>query len=159
MNTSATPSPAQPQVQLAIQKIYLKDASFETPAGVKVFQQAWSPKLSQQLQTRSNKLNEQHHEVVLVLTLTAIMGEAGKEETAFLVEVQQAGLFQIIAPDVALEKHIVNTTCPTILLPYAREAVDNLVVKGGFPPISIPPVNFDVLYQQALAQQQNKPAH
>jgi preprotein translocase subunit SecB len=160
MNTSTTPPPAQPQVQLAIQKIYLKDASFETPAGVKVFQQAWSPKLSQQLQTRSNKLDNALFDVVLMLTLTAIVGEVGKEETAFIIEIQQGGVFQVIAPNTALELQIVNTTCPGILLPYAREAADSLAVKGGFPAISVPPVNFDVLYQQALAQQQpGKAAH
>ena len=159
MNNPNPAAPAQPQAQLAIQKIYLKDASFETPAGIKAFQQAWSPKLNQQLQTRVNKVDNQHAEVVLVLTLSATMGEGEKAETAFIIEVQQAGLFQVIAPDAALERHIMNTTCPAILLPYAREAVDNLVVKGGFPPISVPPINFDALYQQALAQQQNKPAH
>jgi len=159
-----TPSPAaapQPQVQFSIQKIYLKDMSFETPMGVKVFQQPWNPKLNQQLQTQGTKIDDQHHDVVLMMTLQAVFGEAGKEETAFIVEIQQAGIFQIVADNRALEQHIINTTCPSILLPYAREAVDNVVVKGGFPPIALPPINFDVLYQQALAQQQQqgKPAH
>jgi len=150
------------QVQIAIQKIYLKDSSYETPMGVKAFQQTWKPKFNQQLQTSGNKIDDQHHEVILTVTLTAILDVASKEETAFIVEVQQAGIFQITAPNPAIEKQVMATACPNILLPYAREAIDNLVVKGGFPPIAMPPINFDALYQQALlqqTQQQTQPAH
>jgi len=150
MNDTATS-----QAQLVIQKIYLKDSSFETPMGVKAFQQAWKPKFNQQLQTRSAKIDDLHYELVLTITLTAVLDVAKKEETAFIVEVQQAGIFQISTPNTEVEKQIMGTTCPAILFPYAREAIDNLVVRGGFPAVAMPPINFDVLYQQALLQQTN----
>jgi len=144
--------PSTNQIQLAIQKIYLKDSSFETPMGIKAFHQIWKPKFNQQLQTRSNKIDDKHHEVVITITLSAVIEVASKEETAFVVEVQQAGIFQITAPNPDVEKQVASTACPNILFPYAREAIDNLVVKGGFPPVAVPPINFDALYQQALLQ-------
>jgi preprotein translocase subunit SecB len=144
-------------VQIAIQKIFLKDVSYETPMGVKAFQQTWKPKFNQQLQTSGNKIDDKHHEVVLTVTLTAMLDVANKEETAFIVEVKQAGIFQITAPNPAVEKQLMATACPNILFPYAREALDNLVVKGGYPPVVMPPINFDALYQQALLQQNQPP--
>jgi preprotein translocase subunit SecB len=152
MNDTAT-NPAQ----LSIQKIYLKDASYETPMGVKAFQQVWKPKFSQQLQTRGGKIDGHHYEVVLSITLHAVLEVAGKEETAFIVEIQQAGIFQISAATPEMEKEIIGVTCMQILFPYAREAMDNLVMKGGFLPIALPPINFQALYQHAL--QQPQPAH
>lgn len=150
------------QAQLNIQKIYLKDSSYETPMGVKAFQQAWTPKFNQQIQTLGSKIDDKHHEVVLTMTLTAVLDIAGKEETAFIVEVQQAGIFQITAPNPDMEKEIIGTACLQILFPYAREAIDNLITKGGFPALAMPPINFKALYQQALlqqSQQQTQPAH
>jgi len=148
-------NPSPKAAQLTLQKIYLKDASFETPMGVKAFQTSWKPKLNQQLQTRHHKLEEGLHEVILITTLSALLGENEKEETAFIVEVQQAGIFKLQAANTEQEKHLINAACPNILFPYAREAIDNLVVKAGFPAISIPPINFDALYQQALQQNHN----
>jgi preprotein translocase subunit SecB len=145
--------------QLSIQKIYLKDSSYETPMGIKAFQQAWKPKINQQLQTLGSKIDGNNYEVVLTLTLTALLEIAGKEETAFIVEVQQAGIFQIKAANIDQEKEIVGTACMQILFPYAREVIDNLITKGGFMPIMLPPINFHALYQQALLQQQIAPAH
>jgi preprotein translocase subunit SecB len=138
---------------LVLQKIYLKDVSLETPMGFKAFQQAWKPRISQQLQTRHQASENGLHEVILTTTLTAQLGEAGKEETAFIVEVQQAGLFKLQAADENTEKQLVNVACPTILFPYVREAVDNLLVKAGFPAVNMPAINFEALYQQALQQQ------
>lgn len=145
--------------QVSIQKIYLKDASYETPMGVKAFQQAWKPKFNQQLQTSSSKIDETNIEVVLTVTLTAVLEIAGKEETALIIEVQQAGIFFIKAPDAKLEKEIIGTACMEILFPYAREVVDNLANKGGFPSVNMPLINFKALYQQALLKQEKQPAH
>jgi len=149
--------------QLFIQKIYLKDSSYETPMGVKAFQQAWKPKFNQQLQTSGKKIDDSNFEVILTVTLTAILEVAGKEETAFIVEIQQAGIFTITAPDAETEKEIIGTSCMQILFPYAREAMDNLISKGGFLPVAVPPINFKALYQQALLQQEQQqqppPAH
>lgn len=149
---------ASNSTQLSILKIYLKDASFESPMGVKAFQQPWKPKINQELQTRGVKIDDKNHEVILTITLRALLDVGGNEETAFIVEVHQAGIFLITAQNPEAEKEIMGTACMQILFPYAREAMDNLVLKGGFMPIIAPPINFKALYQQAL-QQQVAPAH
>lgn len=140
--------------QFALQRVYLKDMSFEAPMGVKAFMKEWKPQVDQELNTKTAKIDDTNYEVVLTLTITVKLGE----ETAFLVEVQQGGLFHISGlPEQALPQ-LFNTACPQILFPYAREAIDNLVVKGSFPALMLPPVNFDALFahavQQAKAKQQ-----
>lgn len=137
---------------LVLQKIYLKDVSLETPMGIKAFQQAWTPKFNQQLQTRHHKAENNLVEVVLTTTLTAQLGGPEKEETAFIVEVQQAGVFKLQAIDEKTETQLINVACPTILFPYVRETVDSLLLKAGFPAVCMPPINFDALFQQALQQ-------
>lgn len=159
MNDTATPQVAAKQPQLILQKIYLKDASLETPMGIKVFQQAWKPKFSQQMQTRYASINDELREVVLTVTLSALLGETEKEETAFIIEVQQAGLFKLQPEDDNVEKQLMNVACPTILFPYIREAVDCLLVKAGFPAMSMRPVNFDTLYKKSLQEQTPTTAH
>jgi preprotein translocase subunit SecB len=102
------------------------------------------------LNTRSSKADETgNHEVILTITVTAKM----EDKSAFLVEVQQAGIFFAAGIEEDSLKQILATVAPNILFPYAREAIDALVVKGGFPPLMLAPVNFDALYQQAMAQQ------
>lgn len=159
MNDTTAPASPAKQPQLILQKIYLKDVSLETPMGMKAFQQNWSPKVTQHLQTTHKRLNETQCEVVLTATLNAVLGEPEKQETAFIVEVQQAGLFKIQVSDGNTEKQLVNVACPTILFPYVRESIDNLLVKAGFPPLNIPPINFDTLYQQALQEKSATAAH
>ncbi|MEM1187084.1 MAG: protein-export chaperone SecB [Pseudomonadota bacterium] len=145
----------QPQQQFAMQRIYNKDISFESPSSPDVFKKQWQPKINVDLNTRSNPVDEEgNFEVVLSITLTAKIDE----ETAFLVEVQQAGIFFIKGfPDDQLRR-VLGTAAPNILFPYARENIDSLVVKGGFPPIMLAPVNFDALFEQALQQQQAQQA-
>ncbi len=149
-NTEATENGAQqaPEQQFAMQRIYLKDLSFESPMGVDSFKQQWQPKVNQELNTKTNKVDDNHFEVVLTLTVTVKLGE----ETAFLVEVQQAGLFLVKGLEGQQLAGVLNTTCPNILFPYAREAIDNVVTKGSFPALMLPPINFDALFAQALAQ-------
>ena len=116
-----------------------------------VFTKQWQPKVNVDLNTKSDKIDEQgNFEVVLTITITAKV----EEETAFLVEIQQAGIFFITGFEGEDLRRILGTAAPNILFPYAREAIDAVCVKGGFPPVMLAPVNFDALYQQALAQAQ-----
>jgi preprotein translocase subunit SecB len=140
----------QVQQQFTMQRIYVKDISFESPASPDIFRQNWQPNVNVDLNTRSSKADDSgNHEVVLTITVTAKI----EEKNAFLVEVQQAGIFFAVGIEDEPLKQILATVAPNILFPYAREAIDGLVVKGGFPPLMLAPVNFDALYQQAMAQQ------
>ena len=139
----------QVQQQFAMQRIYTKDVSFESPATPDVFKQQWQPAVNVDLNTKSDKVDDSgNFEVVLSVTITAKIDE----ETAFLVEVQQAGIFLISGIEGDDLRRVLGTAAPNILFPYARETIDTLCVKGGFPPVMLAPVNFDALYQQALAQ-------
>ena len=132
----------------AIQRIYLKDLSFETPMGPSVFQKQWQPKVNQDLNTKNTKLENDLYEVALRLTLTVTDGE----DTIYILEVKQAGIFSIKGLDPKQITHVINTTCPNILFPYAREAVDSVLSKGSFPALMLPPINFDALFASALKQ-------
>ncbi|MEP5569761.1 MAG: protein-export chaperone SecB [Halioglobus sp.] len=137
------------QQQFAMQRIYTKDISFESPATPDVFKKQWQPAVNVDLNTKSDKIDDTgNFEVVLSITITAKVDD----ETAFLVEVQQAGIFLITGIEGEDLRRVLGTAAPNILFPYARESIDSLCVKGGFPPIMLAPVNFDALYQQALAQ-------
>ncbi len=141
----------QPQQQFTLQRIYTKDMSFESPATPGVFRKQWQPKVNVDLNTKSDKIDDQgNFEVVLTITLTAKVDD----ETAFLVEVQQAGIFLIVGIEGENLRRVLATAAPTILFPYARESIDSICVKGGFPAVMLAPVNFDGLYSQALAKQQ-----
>ena len=143
-------SQENPQQQFAMQRIYSKDVSFESPATPGIFGKQWRPKVNVDLNTKSDKFDDNgNFEVVLTITITAKV----EEETAFLVEIQQAGIFLVTGFNENDLRRVLGTAAPTILFPYAREAIDALCVKGGFPPVMLAPVNFDALFQQALAQQ------
>ena len=138
------------QQQFVTQRIYTKDISFESPATPNVFRQEWKPNVNVDLNTKSSRLDEDgNHEVVLTLTITAKL----EEQTAFLVEVQQAAIFFVSGIEGEALRQLLSTVAPNMLFPYAREAIDSLVVRGGFPALMIAPVNFDALYRQAVAQQ------
>jgi preprotein translocase subunit SecB len=148
-----TAASQQVQQQFAMQRIYNKDLSFESPATPGIFRRQWQPKVNVDLNTKSDKIDDEgNFEVVLTITLTAKV----EEETAFLVEVQQAGIFLIKGFEGEDLRRILGTAAPNILFPYARETIDSVCVKGGFPPVMLAPVNFDALYQQAMAQAQNQ---
>lgn len=145
----------QPQQQFALQRIYTKDLSLESPATPGVFKSQWQPKMNVDLGTKSDKVDEQgNFEVVLTITITAQIDD----KTAFLIEVQQAGIFFITGFEGEELRRILGTAAPNILFPYARENIDSVCVKGGFPPVMLAPVNFDALYQQALAQAKSQAA-
>lgn len=135
--------------QIAIQKIYVKDFSFESPHTPDVFKkQDWSPKTNLNLRSTHTTAAESSHEVVLTITIEA----KEDDQTFFLVELQQAGLFHIAGYSEDEFKAIIGSYCPNILFPYAREAVANIVAKGGFPEFLLQPINFDALYAQGMAQ-------
>lgn len=135
--------------QFGILRVYIKDVSFETPNSPTVFTQEFRPDVSLQLNSTVKRLEESLYEVVLSVTATSKHADS----TAFLVEVQQAGIFQIQGFEDAQRRHMLGAFCPETLYPFAREVVADLVVKGGFPPLLLSPVNFDAFFQQ---QQQNR---
>jgi preprotein translocase subunit SecB len=146
----AAASQEQPAQQFVMQRIYNKDVSFESPATPNIFTKQWQPKVNVDLNTRSNPIDEKgNFEVVLSITLTAKLDD----ESAFLVEVKQAGIFFITGFEENQLRRLLGTAAPNVLFPYARENIDSLIVKGGFPPVMLAPVNFDALYDQAIQQQ------
>lgn len=137
--------------QIAIQKIYVKDFSFESPQTPEVFTKSdWSPKTNLNLRSSHKAGSDNNHEVVLTVTIEA----KEDEQVFFLVELQQAGLFHIAGYSDDEFKAIVGSYCPNILFPYARESIANIVSKGGFPEFLLQPINFDALYAQGMAQAQ-----
>jgi preprotein translocase subunit SecB len=136
----------QQNAQFAIQRIYTKDISFETPNSPAMFKKEWAPEVKLDLDTRTVELEPNLYEVVLSVTVTATIGE----ETAFLCEVQQAGIFMVGEMPEANKAHTLGSFCPNTLFPYAREAISNLVNRGTFPPLNLAPVNFDAIFQQYL---------
>ena len=148
--TEQAAAPEQKQGgQFAVQRIFIKDVSFESPNTPEVFRQQWKPQINMDLNTRSEKLADDVYEVILTLTVTA----KNEEKTAFLAEIQQGGIFKIEGLEGQQLHHAIGAYCPNLLFPYAREAIDNLVVKGSFPALMLAPVNFDALYAQSLQQQ------
>ncbi|MCC5858893.1 MAG: protein-export chaperone SecB [Ectothiorhodospiraceae bacterium] len=134
----------QPGQQFAIHKIYLKDMSFEAPNAPAIFRGEWKPKVNLDLQVENHQLDETTYEVVLKTTVTAEL----EEQTAYLCEVHQAGVFALKGFDDNTRGALLGSYCPATLFPYAREAVSDLVGKGGFPQLALAPVNFDALYMQ-----------
>lgn len=151
-NDVAAQAAQAPTAQFAIQRIYTKDISFETPNSPEMFKREWKPEVQLDLDTRSTKIDEDLYEIVLAVTVTAKIGE----ETAFLCEVQQAGIFTIGEMPEQNKAHMMGAFCPNTLFPYARETISNLVNRGTFPALNLAPVNFDAIfaaYLQKRAQQ------
>ncbi|MBB3104310.1 protein-export chaperone SecB [Azomonas macrocytogenes] len=137
--------------QFALQRVYVRDLSFEAPKSPEIFRQDWTPGISLDINTRQNNLEGDFYEVVLTLSVTVKNGE----DVAFIAEVQQAGIFLIKGLDAPSMSHTLGAFCPNILFPYARETLDSLVIRGTFPALMLAPVNFDALYAQELSRQQN----
>lgn len=144
-NTQATEEQAK---QFAINRIYIKDVSFESPNYHEQFAADWNPETNLDLTTNGRVLENNLYEVVISLTLTA----KNNEQNAYLVEVQQAGIFTIDGFSEEELAHMLGTFCPNILFPYARETISELVTKGGFPHMYLAPVNFDAIYAQHLQE-------
>lgn len=141
----ATP-PQQAQAQLNLQRIYLKDASFEAPGAPQIFQQQGQPNVELNLSQRVTQLGNDAFEVVLSVTATCKV----EDKTAYLAEVHQAGIFGLVGFDAQNRDAILSTYCPNVLFPYVRQVVSDLVQNGGFPPFYLQPINFDALYAEQL---------
>lgn len=140
-----------PERQFAMQRIYMKDASFESPRSPEAFLGEFKPQINLDLNTRHSSIGEEVYEVVLSLTVTA-KNEAG--DALYLAEVQQGGIFAMRGLEPDALAHTLGSFCPSVLFPYAREAIDAMVIKGSFPALMLAPVNFDMLYEQARKQKE-----
>jgi len=134
------------EAQFSIEKIYLKDVSFESPGSPAIFTEDWAPEINMDLNSQGQPISENVYEVELRITVTA----KNKDKTAFLVEIKQCGIFSISGMEEANLNGMLGSFCPNILFPYAREAISDLVTKGGFPQLLLSPVNFDAIYAQHL---------
>lgn len=144
--------PEQNEPQFVLQRIYTKDISFETPNSPAIFTEKWEPGINVDLNSSSAPLQEGLFEVTLTVTITAKIGE----KTAYLAEVQQAGIFVISGFSDQDMGGMLNSYCPNTLFPFAREVISDLVNKGSFPQLLLAPINFDALYAQHLQQQNSK---
>lgn len=136
--------------QLSLQKVYVKDASFEVPSAPQIFQEQGQPQIQLNLSQQVGSLAENVYEVVLTVTVTCKLAE----KTAYLAEVQQAGVFGLVGFDTPNRDAVLATYCPNVLFPYVRQAVSDMVQNGGFPPFLMQPINFEALY----AEQQRRRA-
>ncbi|MCG8486795.1 MAG: protein-export chaperone SecB [Candidatus Thiodiazotropha sp.] len=133
-----------PNREFAVQRVYTKDISFETPNSPAVFQQEWKPETGVNLNTEVNKLTDDVFEVTLTVTVTTKLGE----QTAYLAEVKQAGIFTAKGFPEQEMGPLLGAFCPNQLFPYVREVVSDLITKGSFPQMVLQPVNFDMIYAQ-----------
>jgi len=140
----------QTQAQFQLQKLYVKDVSFEIPNAPQIFQDEGQVEIKLNLAQNVADLAEGIHEVVLTVTVTATSGE----KTAYLAEVQQAGIFAIVGLPEQGKHAALNTLCPHTLFPYARRMITDLVAEGGFPPLVLQPINFDQIYAQRMQEAQ-----
>jgi preprotein translocase subunit SecB len=137
--------------QFEIQRIYVKDLSFEAPNTPQTFVEDWKPEVQLNLETKSNRIQDNAHEVILTVTATVTTSK----KSAFLIEVQQAGIFMVAGFPADQLRQMLGSFCPNILFPYAREVISDVVMRGGFPQLILAPVNFDMLYAQHM-EDQNK---
>ena len=147
----ANAAPSEPH--LGIERVYLRDLSFESPHAPDVFALAWKPQVEIDIRTRSRPLDDERFEVVLTLTLEA----RTVEQILLVVELQQAGVFRIRGMDEAMRRRALAVTCPTVLFPYARETIDTLVTKGTLPPFMLAPMNFDAIFAEAERDRPGEP--
>lgn len=149
MTDATSANAGQAQRQFGIQRLYVKDLSLETPSSPQIFLKKWEPEMNIDLGTKAEPLEKDTYEVVLTVTITVKV----KEDTAFLVEVKQAGIFSVQGFTEEEIRPMLGAFCPNILYPYARSVVTDMVVRAGFPQLYLAPVNFDSLYEQHQKQQ------
>lgn len=145
MTESAKPAAPAAGPQVLLQKVYLKNASVEIPQAPAVFTKQWQPQMDVQVNTKVTAIADDHWEIVLAVTVTAKL----EADTAFLVEVQQAGIFQVKGfADGAERQAVLGAYCPGVVFPFARETVADLIQRAGFPSLLLQPINFDALYAE-----------
>lgn len=150
--TTEEQNPTEDNTQFMIQRVYIKNLSYETNNTPAVFQEKWEPELNLDLNTEHTELDKGVYEVVLKVTATV----TNNNKTAFLVEVDQAGIFTIQGPSQEQLDHLLNSFCPSLLFPYAREVISSEVMRGSFPQLVLAPINFDALYMQQLEELKQK---
>jgi preprotein translocase subunit SecB len=153
-NVDAAAEEQQQQAQFQLQKLYTKDVSFELPNAPEIFQEDGQVEIKMNLAQKVEVLADGIHEVALTVTVTATLGE----KTAYLAEVQQAGIFAISGLNEQATHAAINTLCPHTLFPYARRAITDMVGDGGFPPLVLQPLNFDQIYAQRMQEAQQAQA-
>lgn len=139
------------QPTFSLEKLYVKDLSLEVPNGPTIFLDREAPHIDLQLQTQAMPINEGAFEVAITVTVTARIAEK-EDKTMFLIEAKQAGIFQIMNVPPAELEVILAVVCPNMLYPYLREVVSDVVVRAGFAPVILSPINFEALYQQQKQQ-------
>jgi preprotein translocase subunit SecB len=144
----AEQQPAAPQKQLLLQKIYVKDLSFESPKAPLVFTTNVAPQTQLNVRSSAQQVAPDTQEVTLTITVEA----KDKDSTLFLAEVAQSGIFVIQGYSAEEMSILIGSFCPNTLYPFAREAISELVSKGGFPPLLLQPLNFDAIYSQAVQE-------
>ncbi|MGB5733762.1 MAG: protein-export chaperone SecB [Thiohalocapsa sp.] len=145
------PAPGEnPERQFMLRSVYVKDLSFESPNAPEIFRGEWKPETGLNLDIKVAALSEDTHEITLTVTVTAKI----EDKTAYLIEVQQAGIVSSSGFQQQEQGPLFYVYCPSILFPYARQAVSDLVAKGGFPHFVLQHINFDSIYAQKLAEQQ-----
>ncbi|MBA2649238.1 MAG: protein-export chaperone SecB [Legionella sp.] len=150
MADQKTSEPENPEAHFMIQRIYVKDLSFETKNTPAIFQQQWEPELNLDLNTQHTSLGDNAYEVILSVTATV----SNQKATAFLIEVRQAGIFSIQGAVGPQLDHLLGSFCPNILFPYAREAITSQAISGSFPQLVLAPINFDAIYMKQLEDKQ-----
>lgn len=160
MSDETTNGAAAPAQQAAagpaftVEKIYVKDVSFEAPGAPAIFSEPGQPDLQLNLNQRVQRLNEALFEVVLTVTLTCKVGD----KTAYVAEVEQAGVFGLVGLPPQGVDVLLGTQCPNILFPYVRQIIGDLIQAGGFPPFLLQPINFEALFAETLRQRQQQAA-
>ena len=145
-NGAAAPVDAATGPAFTVEKIYVKDVSFESPNAPTIFNDQVQPELQLNLNQQVQRLGENAFEVVLAVTLTCQAGE----RTAYVAEVKQAGVFGLVGLDPQSIDVLLGTQCPNILFPYVRQLISDLIQAGGFPPFFLQPINFEALYAEGL---------
>lgn len=151
----AEQSDTQEKGEFTIQKIYCKEISFETPNSPAIFTEKWQPNVDFNLGTKIDSLKDNVYEVSLTVTVTVKCGE----QTAYLVELTQAGIFTLQGFSKQGQGRMLGSYCPATIFPYAREVISDLVTKGGFPQLLLTPINFDAVYSQYVQQQNYVPTN
>ena len=141
-------------VQVSLQTVYLKDCSYESPNGPRMpTNQTWEPKFQLNMNTSAEELSPEAREVLLTITVEAKQGDT----TLYLVEVKQAGVFSITGASVEDLKRLIGSFCPSVLFPYAREVISDLVTRAGFPAVVLQPVSFEQMYMERRRQAADGP--
>jgi preprotein translocase subunit SecB len=136
------------EIQVALQRIFLSDLSFESPDPVACFKSQWQPQVNLDVRNKNKKIEDDVYQVSLEITATV----KNNDKTAFIIELEQSGIFTIRGIDGGNLRRVLGTFCMNILFPYARESIDSMCLKGSFPPLVLAPINFEQLYEQSLEQ-------